>query len=76
MIGIPKVDDSEKRMKANSMVGNTSCSLTKECKRLCEDDIRINGVKSYRKYKKRERNANVKEKFLIYKIRMMLIWRE
>ena len=53
MIGIPKVDDSVKRMKANSMVGNTSCSLTKECKRLCEDDIRINGVKSHNRREKK-----------------------
>ena len=73
MICIPKADDSEKRMKSNSMVGNTSCSLSKECKRLCEGDIRINGVKSYRKYKKRERNAKVKEELPIYKIRMILI---
>ena len=47
IIGILEADDSEKRMHANSMVGNTSCSLAKECTDLCEDEIRINGMKSY-----------------------------
>ena len=60
IIGSPESDDCEKRMNANSMVGFTSCSLDKECKRLYEDEIRINCVKSYSKCKKREGNTKVK----------------
>ena len=52
MIGTLEADDSESRINTNSMVCNISCSLAKECKRLCEDEIRINGVKSHRKLKK------------------------
>ena len=72
MIGTPKVDDSESRINNNSMVGSTSFSLAKECKRLCENKIRINGVKSYRKCKKREGITQVKKEFITYNIRMML----
>ena len=62
MLGTPEVDDSERIMKDNSMIGNTSCSLAKECKRLCEFEIRINSVKLYREFKKREGNTKVKRK--------------
>ena len=41
------------------MVGNTSCSLDKECTDLCEDEIRINGMKSYNQSKNREGNTKV-----------------
>ena len=63
IIGILEADDSEKRMHTNSMVGNTSCSLAKECKRLYEDEIKINSVKSHSKSKKREENTKVKRRF-------------
>ena len=47
-------------MNNNSMLGNISCSLAKECKRLCDDEEKINNVKSYIKFKKREGNTKVK----------------
>ena len=63
IIGSPESDDCEKRMNANSMVGFTSCSLDKECKRLYEDEIKINSVKLHSKSKKREENTKVKRRF-------------
>ena len=53
MIGTPEADDKAWRMNVHLMVGSSSCSLTKECKRLCDDEVRINGVKGYSKHKKR-----------------------
>ena len=44
----------ESRMNVHSMVDSESCSLAKECKRLCDDEERVNGVPGYRKHKKRE----------------------
>ena len=62
-------------MNAHSMIGSSSCSLAKECKRLCDDEVRVNGVKGYRKHKKREDIQKLKKKEVItYKIRMMLRW--
>ena len=49
MIGTPEVSAKESIMNANSMVGISSCSLAKECKLLCDDEIRVNGVKGYSK---------------------------
>ena len=57
MIGTPEVDNRERRKNIKSMVGFISCSLAKEHKRICEDEIRINDVKSRSKYKKRKGNA-------------------
>ena len=56
MIGTPEVDDSESRINSNSMVGNTSCSLAKEGKYFCEDEIKTNDAKSTSKSKKRDIN--------------------
>ena len=61
MISTPEADNSKQRMNTNSMVGNISCSLAKECKRLCDDEERINNVKSYIKSKKREGNTKIKK---------------
>ena len=52
MIGTPEVDDKESRMNAHSMIGSASCSLDKECKRVCDDEVRVNGVKGYHTKKK------------------------
>ena len=54
MIGTPEADDKESRMNTHPMVGSSSCSLAKECKRLCDEEERVNGVTGYRKHKKRE----------------------
>ena len=56
-----KTADSERRINANSMVGNISGSLVKECKLLCENKIRINCVKSHSKSKKKEGNTKLKK---------------
>ena len=64
MIGTLEIDDSESRMNTNSILDSTSCSLAKECKRLCEDEIRINCVKSQIKYKNRE--ENIKEMNILF----------
>ena len=76
MIGTPETDDIEKRINYNSMVGNISCSITKEHEHLCKDEIKINGANSHRKFKKREENTKVKKEFFAYKIKMMLRWRK
>ena len=76
MIGTPETDDNEKKINSNSMVGNTDCSITKEHECLCKDEIKINGAKSHRKFKKREGNTKVKKEFFAYKIKIMLRWRE
>ena len=60
-------------MNDNSIVDYTSFSLAKEYKRLCEGEIRINGVKAHRKSKKREGNTKVKKDVITYKIKIMLI---
>ena len=41
----PEADDKESRMNAHSMMGSASCSLAKECKRLCDDEVRLPLVK-------------------------------
>ena len=45
MIGIPEADDKGSRMNAHLMICSESCSLSKECKLLCDDEVRVNGVK-------------------------------
>ena len=72
MISILDTGNSKSRINANSMVDNTSFSIAKECKPLYEDEIRINGVNSHSKSKKREGNIKEKIEFITYKIRMML----
>ena len=61
VICIPEADNSKSRINANSMVGSTSFSLAKECKRLRKDEKRINDMKSHSKFKKREGNSKVKK---------------
>ena len=36
------------------MVGSASFRLAKECKRLCDNEVRASGVKEYSKHKKKE----------------------
>ena len=55
-------------MNAHPIVGSESCSLAKECKRLCDDEARVNGVKGHIKHKKREDT----QKINTCKIRMVL----
>jgi hypothetical protein len=62
MIGTPESADSEKRMAAHSMVGDASFSLAEECVRLCSEEGRAEGVKSEKKYQKREEQATVKQR--------------
>ena len=50
MIGTPAADDSESKMNTHSIVDFANCSLAKECKRLYDDEVKINGVKSCSKY--------------------------
>ena len=71
-IGTPEANDKESRMNDHSMVGSASCSLIKEYKRLCDDEVRVNGVKEHRKYKKKEDTHKLKKDFVTYKISMML----
>ena len=51
------------------MVGSTTYSLAKECKRLCKNEIKINGVKQHRKcrkngrkYQNQKRNYHLQDK--------------
>ena len=62
LIGTPESTDSVKRMAAHSMVGDASFSLAEECVRLCSEEGRAGGVKSEKKYQKREENATVKQR--------------
>ena len=57
-----EVDYIDSRMNTHSMIGSASCSLAKECKRLCDDEVRVNGVKGYRKHKKREDIQKLKKR--------------
>ena len=59
MIDTPEADDKESKMNAHSMIGFASCSLAK---RLCDDEVRVNGTKGYRKHKKREDIQKLKKK--------------
>ena len=61
MIGTPEADDKESRMNGHSIVGSASCSLAKEYKRLCDEEVRINGVNVHRKHKKREDTHKLKK---------------
>ena len=54
MIGTPESEDSTKRMDAHAMIGNKKSSWVVTCKILLEDNIREQGVKSYRKSNKSE----------------------
>jgi hypothetical protein len=58
MIGTPESADSEKRMVAHSMAGN---ARAEKCVRLCSEEGRAEGVKSEKKYQKREEQATVKQ---------------
>ena len=58
MIATPEVDDKEWRINAHSMVGSESCSLAKKCKRLYDEEERVNGVTGHHRHKKREENIN------------------
>ena len=46
-----------------SMVGSASYSLAKECKRLYDDGVRVNGVKEHRKHNKREDTQKLRKRF-------------
>ena len=61
MIGTPEADNKESRINAYSMVSSASCSLAKECKRLCDEDVIINGVNVHRKHKKRKDTHKLKK---------------
>lgn len=61
MIGTPETDGSESIMNAYSMVGSASYSMVAECNRLYDNEVRINDVKSYSKYKSREEKNKVKK---------------
>ena len=74
MIGTPEADDKESRMNVHSIVGSASYSLAKECKLLCGDEVRVNGVKEHRKHKKEKTHLHLKKEFITYKITMMLRW--
>ena len=52
--GTPEVDDSTKRIDAHAMIGNEKFSWAVTCKILLEDNIKEQGVKSYRESNKRE----------------------
>ena len=54
MIGTPEVDDNIKRMNAHAMIWNKKSSWVVTCKKLLEDNIREQEVKSYRKSNKIE----------------------
>jgi hypothetical protein len=60
MIGTPEASDGNKRMAAHSMVEGASKSLAQEALRLCADTSRLSGVKSEKKYSKREENSRLK----------------
>jgi hypothetical protein len=60
MIGTPEASIGNKRMAAHSMVEGASKSLAQEALRLCADASRLTGVKSERKYSKREENSKLK----------------
>ena len=65
MIGIPEVDDSESKMNIHPIVGSATCSLTEEWKRLCDDEVIINDVKSCTKFKKGEEIKTQKNSLLL-----------
>ena len=58
MVGTLEVDTSESRINDHSVVGFITCSLTEVRKRLCDDKIKVNGVKEHSKYKKKENTQN------------------
>ena len=57
IVYFPQVDDSESKMNANLVVIKLRCSLTNECKRLCEDKERVDEVKRYSKFQKKKVNT-------------------
>ena len=58
MIGTLEADNKESRMNSHSMVGSASYSLAKELKRLCGDEVKVNGFKEHSTHKKREKIQN------------------
>ena len=61
MIGTPEVDDKQSRMNTYSMVGSASFNLAKECKRLCDDETRVNGVKGTSNTRREKTHKNLKK---------------
>ena len=51
------------------MIGEKKTSWAVKCKRLLENDIRVHGVKSYKKYSKQEENQKMKKR--IYHLQNM-----
>ena len=51
-------------MNAHLMIGSASYSLAKECKRLCDNEVRVNDVKGHRKNQKERRKKEIIKKIL------------
>ena len=62
MIGTPEKDDNESRIYTYSIVGKWSFILAVKYKRLCENKERINSIKGYNKFQKREVNTKVNKR--------------
>ena len=54
MVGKSKAEDSRNKMEDHYIVGVSKSSFVEKYKRLFEDEIRINRMDSFKKYKKRE----------------------
>ena len=72
LIGTPEANIKESRMAAHAMVENAALSLAEECARLCSSQARLRGVKSDKKYAKREKEAAVKLRHYHVQDRKML----
>ena len=58
MISTSEDVDKESRMNLHSMVGSTSGSIAKECNTLCDDEVRVNGVKNISNIKREKIHKN------------------
>ena len=50
----PEADDCKEIMNAHAMIREKRFSWVVTCKKLLDDNIRVHGVKSYKKYRKQE----------------------
>ena len=74
MVGTPEVKDITKRMKNHHMARKSKSSWVIICKYLLKNNIRVHGVKSYKKCGKREMEQKIKKERIIYNIWKMRKW--
>ena len=66
LVGTREAEDSTKRLEAHYMIGDSRSRFIEEYKRLFQDNIRLNQMKSENKYKKMKIQQKMKRRIYKY----------